>query len=346
MASTKLDAIYQNSEELKSEIVTSLITLQFRDEREREEAISAFEYWHSRPNTTPNDKLLEVDTESSSGLVGNINRVANNALIISWSPMNSVVNLQIAISCLSTDFSLNKGVKGIPLQIQIDTYEQNIMRDRAFCQIRTFKDKGAERKAREEEKRLRDQKSSYGVVLPVQQSSVFQPASDMVSEPILFTPKAMDEPPAMPYISNTENPQTQCTNDGEVINMVDKDPLIRQNEDNKKIQKTEDNLKHTNGVIGDLVHTEERLSKITKIIEQNRALLARTEIQQPTKRVLFKCMKCEFVVPSKTSLFEHMMNEHKGTLEADHTNITTIKGFIYTLGAQPSRVVARILSLT
>lgn len=43
------------------------------------------------------------------------------------------------------------------LTFKIDTYEngQNeSLTDRAYCQIKTFSDKGAERKAREEEKRL------------------------------------------------------------------------------------------------------------------------------------------------------------------------------------------------
>ncbi len=66
--------------------------------------------------------------------------------------------LMVAIRCLSTDFSSQKGVKGIPLHIQIDTYKRGsgsgAVVDRAFLQIKTFCDKGAERKAREEEKRL------------------------------------------------------------------------------------------------------------------------------------------------------------------------------------------------
>ena len=35
--------------ELKTEVVTSIVTLQFREKREQEEALSAFDFWYSRP---------------------------------------------------------------------------------------------------------------------------------------------------------------------------------------------------------------------------------------------------------------------------------------------------------
>ena len=49
--------------------------------------------------------------------------------------------VSLAVQCLSTDFSTQKGVKGLPLHIQIDTYEDP--RDttapvyhRGYCQIK------------------------------------------------------------------------------------------------------------------------------------------------------------------------------------------------------------------
>ena len=106
-------------QELKNEVVTSIVTLQFREKKEREEAMSAFEFWYSRPQQTNKVRLLEVDTKSSAGLVGDVNEVAHNAVLVRWSPLISAVNLQIAIRCLSTDFTSQKGVKGIPLHIQV-----------------------------------------------------------------------------------------------------------------------------------------------------------------------------------------------------------------------------------
>lgn len=51
----------------------------------------------------------------------------------------------ISVNCLSTDFSSQKGVKGLPLNIQIDTYSYNHRSNkpvhRAICQIKVFCDK-------------------------------------------------------------------------------------------------------------------------------------------------------------------------------------------------------------
>ena len=107
------------AQELKNEVVTSIVTLQFREKKEPEEALSSFEFWYSRPLQTNKVRLLEVDTKASAGLVGEVNEVAHNAVLVRWSPLVSAVNLQIAIRCLSTDFSAQKGVKGIPLHIQV-----------------------------------------------------------------------------------------------------------------------------------------------------------------------------------------------------------------------------------
>lgn len=53
----------------------------------------------------------------------------------------------IGINCLSTDFSSQKGVKGVPLNLQIDTYDcgsgAERLVHRAVCQIKIFCDKVA-----------------------------------------------------------------------------------------------------------------------------------------------------------------------------------------------------------
>ena len=49
------------------------------------------------------------------------------------------------MQCLSTDFSTQKGVKGLPLHVQIDTYDDQsdskIPFHRGYCQIKVFCDK-------------------------------------------------------------------------------------------------------------------------------------------------------------------------------------------------------------
>lgn len=73
---------------------------------------------------------------------------------VPWSLPHQVF---VSVNCLSTDFSPQKGVRGLPLNLQIDTYSCGGHGDklvhRAYCQIKVFCDKGAERKIRDEERK-------------------------------------------------------------------------------------------------------------------------------------------------------------------------------------------------
>ena len=52
----------------------------------------------------------------------------------------------LRINCLSTEFSGQKGVKGLPLHIVVDTYEEQDSNQeepshRAYCRVKIFRDK-------------------------------------------------------------------------------------------------------------------------------------------------------------------------------------------------------------
>lgn len=123
--------------------------------------------------------FLEIsDTKNSVGLVGCIEEVAHNAIAVYWNPLESSAKviisstvyekliigyiriffhkslfydrqINVAVQCLSTDFSSQKGVKGLPLHIQVDTYEEppphthsyTPPSHRGYCQIKVFCDK-------------------------------------------------------------------------------------------------------------------------------------------------------------------------------------------------------------
>ena len=59
-------------------------------------------------------------------------------MAVVWNP-NVPAKISFRINCLSTDFSAQKGVKGIPLHLQIDTYEELVSDaepiHRSFCQV-------------------------------------------------------------------------------------------------------------------------------------------------------------------------------------------------------------------
>ncbi|XP_059087618.1 grainyhead-like protein 1 homolog [Tigriopus californicus] len=186
-----------------SDTAVSIIMLQFREKKEREEARNHWRFWQKRQHSSQT-RLLDLDIKNSSGVSIPFNEIAHNAVMICWQPRVAAAQVQVAIRCLSTDFSSQKGVKGIPLHIQVDTYDgekPNGLVDRAFCQIKTFCDKGAERKTREEERRMMRSGSSSNFTFQPQPQSLFQRAFDLVTEPILYD-ASMTPSPAFVVTNN------------------------------------------------------------------------------------------------------------------------------------------------
>ncbi|XP_071516314.1 protein grainyhead isoform X4 [Panulirus ornatus] len=186
-----MEYIHDPEKPLKTGTVKSVVMLVFREEKTPEDEIKAWQFWHSRQHSVK-QRILDVDTKNSVGLVGCIEEIAHNAIVVYWNPLEAGAKINVAIQCLSTDFSSQKGVKGPPLHIQVDTHEVFFLpphhhlssrstkplalhtqglplhiqvdtyedpRDtatlvhRGYCQIKVFCDKGAERKTRDEERR-------------------------------------------------------------------------------------------------------------------------------------------------------------------------------------------------
>ncbi|KAG7235570.1 hypothetical protein INR49_002494 [Caranx melampygus] len=142
--------------------VRSVIMVVFSEDKNRDEQLKYWKYWHSRQHTAK-QRVLDI------------------------------------VNCLSTDFSSQKGVKGLPLMIQIDTYSYNNRSNkplhRAYSQIKVFCDKGAERKIRDEERKLFRKKSKgkdggVGVITVPKKSDTtyFKTMTDLEAQPVLFIP--------------------------------------------------------------------------------------------------------------------------------------------------------------
>ncbi|XP_065166555.1 protein grainyhead isoform X2 [Atheta coriaria] len=182
---------------LKSQTVKSIVMLMFREEKSPEDEIKAWQFWHGRQHSVK-QRILDADTKNSVGLVGCIEEVAHNAIAVYWNPLESAAKINIAVQCLSTDFSSQKGVKGLPLHLQIDTYEDprdSTIADRGYCQIKVFCDKGAERKTRDEERRAAKRKMTATgrkkldeLYHPVCERSEFYGMSDLAKPPVFFSP--------------------------------------------------------------------------------------------------------------------------------------------------------------
>ncbi|XP_064215292.1 protein grainyhead isoform X3 [Tribolium castaneum] len=192
-----LDYIPDPDKQLKSQTVKSIVMLMFREEKSPEDEIKAWQFWHGRQHSVK-QRILDADTKNSVGLVGCIEEVAHNAIAIYWNPLESPAKINIAVQCLSTDFSSQKGVKGLPLHLQIDTYEDprdtNVYH-RGYCQIKVFCDKGAERKTRDEERRAAKRKMTATgrkkldeLYHPMCERSEFYSMSDLAKPPVLFSP--------------------------------------------------------------------------------------------------------------------------------------------------------------
>ena len=140
--------------------VKSVVMLVFRDAKNPDDEVNAWEFWHQRQPTSK-QRIIDAETNNMSEECGiqQIEDVSYNAIAVYWNPLQKPAFISIAVQCLSTDFSLQKGVKGLPLHLQVDTYVKNPadgeydIVHRGYCQVKVFCDKGAERKFRQEERR-------------------------------------------------------------------------------------------------------------------------------------------------------------------------------------------------
>uniref|UniRef100_A0A3Q1JUB9 Grh/CP2 DB domain-containing protein n=1 Tax=Anabas testudineus TaxID=64144 RepID=A0A3Q1JUB9_ANATE len=183
--------------------VRSVIMVVFSEDKNRDEQLKYWKYWHSRQHTAKQRVLDIADYKESFNTISNIEEIAYNAISFTWD-VNEEAKIFITVNCLSTDFSSQKGVKGLPLMIQIDTYSYNNRSNkplhRAYSQIKVFCDKGAERKIRDEERKLfrkkskglsfRHQHYTVGVITVPKKSDTtyFKTMNDLESQPVLFIP--------------------------------------------------------------------------------------------------------------------------------------------------------------
>ncbi|XP_066530640.1 grainyhead-like transcription factor 2b [Hoplias malabaricus] len=178
--------------------VRSVIMVVFSEDKNRDEQLKYWRYWHSRQHTAKQRVLDIADYKESFNTIGNIEEIAYNAVSFTWD-VNEEAKIFITVNCLSTDFSSQKGVKGLPLMIQIDTYSYNNRSNkplhRAYCQIKVFCDKGAERKIRDEErkqnrKKTKGKETGAGAVSHPKKSdsTLFKTMTDLDAQPVLFIP--------------------------------------------------------------------------------------------------------------------------------------------------------------
>ncbi|XP_030642664.1 grainyhead-like protein 1 homolog isoform X2 [Chanos chanos] len=174
--------------------VRSVVMVVFGEEKCRDDQLKHWKYWHSRQHTAKQRCIDIADYKESFNTISNIEEIAYNAISFTWD-INEEAKIFISVNCLSTDFSSQKGVKGLPLNLQIDTYSYNNRSNkpihRAYCQIKVFCDKGAERKIRDEE-RKQSRRKDVDVKVPLLHKrsdiTTFKMMTDLETQPVLFIP--------------------------------------------------------------------------------------------------------------------------------------------------------------
>ncbi|XP_076844599.1 grainyhead-like transcription factor 2a [Brachyhypopomus gauderio] len=184
--------------------VRSVVMVVFGEDKCRDEQLKHWNYWHTRQHTAKQRVLDIADYKESFNTIGNLEEIAYNAVSFTWD-VNEEAKVFITVNCLSTDFSSQKGVKGLPLMIQIDTYSYNNRSNkpvhRAYCQIKVFCDKGAERKIRDEERKQMRKKAKglvaggqdlsgkgLGGLMKKSEVTFFKSMTDLEFQPVLFIP--------------------------------------------------------------------------------------------------------------------------------------------------------------
>uniref|UniRef100_A0A8C8VR19 Grainyhead like transcription factor 3 n=1 Tax=Pelusios castaneus TaxID=367368 RepID=A0A8C8VR19_9SAUR len=181
---------------LSSNKVKSYVMVVFDNDKIPTEQMKFWKHWHSRQPTAKQRIIDVADCKENFNTVQHIEEVAYNALSFMWNA-NQEAKVFIGVNCLSTDFSSQKGVKGVPLNLQIDTYDcgngTSRLVHRAVCQIKIFCDKGAERKMRDDERKQfrRKGKCLKGCLLSGfrgNEITFLRPETDLETQPVMFIP--------------------------------------------------------------------------------------------------------------------------------------------------------------
>ncbi|KAI8360971.1 CP2 transcription factor-domain-containing protein [Mortierella sp. GBAus27b] len=213
----------QDTEEYDGDI-HSVIKVTFHEEPHRKLAARYWSFWLSQQTTPKTARALDIEKASSTGMM-EVQSKTFDRISFRWNG-KAGAKLMVRFNCLSTDFSRIKGVKGIPLRVHMDTSASGASLDsgnqqveRAYAKIKLFRDKGAERKNKDDQKHLEkmwdkmrgknaDTNPLSQVLAPVQNVSVFWECldhqEDSVEDETLDLSETLAQEPAGSE-SNAEN---------------------------------------------------------------------------------------------------------------------------------------------
>ncbi|CDS07103.1 hypothetical protein LRAMOSA09626 [Lichtheimia ramosa] len=127
--------------------LTSTLTLTFHEETHRRLAANYWRFWASQQKNPTMTRALDPNPSRSKG-IHCIQYPDFDRIVFEWNGKQGAT-LYVRFNCLSTDFSRIKGVKGIPLRLHMETTNSQRV-ESTFCRIKLFRDKGAERKNKDD----------------------------------------------------------------------------------------------------------------------------------------------------------------------------------------------------
>ncbi|CEI96188.1 hypothetical protein RMCBS344292_10354 [Rhizopus microsporus] len=158
----------------QNETITSSLSIEFHNASHRSIAENYWNYWLAQQKQLES-RAIDIDLSQSVGIV---NAIMPSFDKISFEWNGSIgAKLCVRFKCLSTDFSRIKGVKGIPLRAHMESKTEN-EQEACYCKIKLFRDKGAERKNKDDAKQISKQlEKVYGSANPQSLSLLYKESS-------------------------------------------------------------------------------------------------------------------------------------------------------------------------
>ncbi|CAO3641309.1 unnamed protein product [Cunninghamella echinulata] len=138
--------------------ITSTIMIMFHDESHRQVAPNYWKFWKSQQTNPQYARAIDIELSRSNG-VFHVECQYFDRITFKWNG-NKGANIMVRFNCLSTDFSRIKGVKGIPLRLHMES-QVNDLNEKTYCRIKLFRDKGAERKNKDDAKHIERQLEKF-----------------------------------------------------------------------------------------------------------------------------------------------------------------------------------------
>ncbi|KAI9490571.1 CP2 transcription factor-domain-containing protein [Zychaea mexicana] len=152
-------------------IHTSTLAIMFHDESHRRIALNYWRFWLGQQREPDTARALEINAGRCSG-IHNVQCDYFDRITFNWHGKRGA-KVYVRFNCLSTDFSRIKGVKGIPLRLYMETQgtsaaaavanEHSLQQhssslvEATYCRIKLFRDKGAERKNKDDQRHIEKQ---------------------------------------------------------------------------------------------------------------------------------------------------------------------------------------------